>query len=333
MTNSNYDVAVIGSGMAGLSAALYACRYELKTVVIGDLFGGATSTAWTVENYPGFKSIDGYDLMVKVKEQVEALGAELKTDRVVELQKTNEHFILTGQSGQKLEAKTVILAMGAARRKLGLPKESEFAQGKGVHYCTTCDGPLYKGKVIGIVGGGDASIKGANLAVQYAEKVYIFVRGTELKAEPINYERLQPHLKSGKAEPVFSTEVGEILGTSRLEGIKTKDGKEYELDGLFVEIGAIPEVELAEKIGVKLDQYGYVAVDNLMQTNVPGIYAAGDTTNFFGHFKQDITAAAMGSVAATSAFTFIQKAPDVHEAKAAHPEVKPDPAALNVTRS
>lgn len=305
--DTNYDVVIIGSGMAGLSAGLYSGRYELSTAVIGDMLGGATSTAWTVENYPGYKEIDGYDLIIKVKEQNETLGVNIINDRVSGLVKTKNGFELSLRDGGEhtVQAKTVILAMGAARRKLGADKEDEFSQGKGLHYCATCDAPLYKGKVIGVIGGGDASVKGMNLAVQYAEKVHAFVRGDQLKAEPINYERLEPHIQSGKVEVHFKTEITELLGTERLTGVKTNDGREIELDGLFVEIGAIPEVELAEKVGVKLDEHGYIGVNNMMETNIPGIYAAGDTTSFFGHFKQDITAAAMGAVAATSAFNFI----------------------------
>lgn len=319
--DNSYDVAIVGSGMAGLSAGLYAARYELSTAVIGDMLGGATSTAWTIENYPGYKEIDGYDLIVKVKEQNEALGVKIINDKVAGMKKSKTGFELTLRDGgdHVINAKTVILAVGAARRKLGIDREDELAKGKGVHYCATCDAPLYKGKVIGVVGGGDASVKGMNLAVQYADKIHVFVRGDQLKAEPINYERLQPHIESGKVEVHFKTEVTELLGSERLTSVKTNDGREIELDGLFVEIGAVPEVELAQALGVELDKHGYIAVNNMMETNVPGIYAAGDTTNFFGHFKQDITAAAMGAVAATSAFNFIGSA----GAKSANTEKEP----------
>lgn len=302
------DVAIIGSGVTGLSAALYAARYELSCVVIGDFLGGATSTAWTVENYPGFESIDGYDLVVKMKDQVEKLGVALQADRVTEVAKTATGFILTTETGQNVEAKTVIFTVGAARRKLGLPKEDELALGKGIHYCTTCDGPLYKNKTIGIVGGGDASVKGVNLAAQYADKIYLIVRDNKLNAEPINYQRAKVHIDAGKVEVLFQTEVTELLSTDRLTGVKLNNGKELTLDGLFVEIGAIPDVDIAVKLGVTLDDHGYIAVNNMMETNVPGIYAAGDTTNFFGHFKQIVTGCAMGSVASTSAFNHIHSA-------------------------
>ncbi|MCR4306993.1 MAG: NAD(P)/FAD-dependent oxidoreductase [Candidatus Berkelbacteria bacterium] len=300
------DVVIIGSGMAGLSAALYTARYELSTVVIGAEFGGATSTAWTIENYPGYKAIDGYDLMMKVKEQVEALGAKVVADKIEKITKSNGAFKLTGESGEEYLARSVIFTHGAARRKLNLPKEDDFSLGKGVHYCTTCDGPLYKGKTIAIVGSGDASVKGALLAVQYAEKIYMIVRGDGLHPEPINAERLKPFLGT-KVEVLPNSQVKEILGDSRLTGVKLANDEELKLDGLFIEIGAIPEMELVESLEVKLDQHGYVTVNNMMETNIEGVFAAGDATNFFGHFKQDITAAAMGAVAATSAFNFLQK--------------------------
>lgn len=310
MSDIQFDIAIIGSGMAGLSAAIYAGRYEMRTVIIGDEPGGATASAWTIENYPGYKEIDGYDLIMKVKDQAESLGAKVLHDKVISVDKTGETFSLGTESGQTVAAKTLLFAHGAARRKLKLPKEDDFALGKGVHYCTTCDGPLYKGKTIGIVGGGDAAIKGANLAVQYAEKIHIIEITNSLKPEPVNMARLQPFINSGKVEVHLETEIVELLGNDRLTGVRTKEGKEFVLDGLFVEIGAVPEMALATKLDVKLDDYGYIAVNNEMETNIPGIYAAGDSTNFFGHFKQDITAAAMGAVAATSAFNYLQKPKD-----------------------
>ena len=294
--------------MAGLSAALYAARYELSTLVIGAELGGATSTAWTIENYPGFKAIDGYDLIMKVKEQVEALGAKVVADRIEKIVRTDEGFKLTGESGEEFFAKSVIFTHGAERRKLNLPKEDDFSLGRGVHYCTTCDGPLYKSKTIAIVGSGDAAVKGALLAVQYAEKIYMIVRGDKLHPEPINYERLKPYLGQ-KVEVLPNSQVKEILGDERLTGVKLANDQELKLDGLFIEIGAVPEMALVESLGVKLDLHDYVAVSNMMETNIEGVYAAGDATNFFGHFKQDITAAAMGAVAATSAFNYLQKTP------------------------
>lgn len=313
------DVLVIGSGMAGLSAAIYAARYNLETLVIGHEFGGATSTAWTIENYPGYVSIDGYDLMMKVKEQAEKTGAKLVTDRVTKLVRSGDNFIAETAEGQTYTTKTIVLACGAARKKLGLPREDEFALGKGVHYCTTCDGPLYKGKKVAVIGSGDSAVKGIKLAVQYAEEIHWLIRGDVIKAEPFNYEKIKQYFGS-KIVVHYNTAITELLGEKRLNAVKLNTGETLTLDGLFVEIGALPEVELAHHLGVALDEFGFVKVDNMMETNVPGIYAAGDVTNFFGHFKQDVTAAAMGSVAATSAFKHIQHAPTVADAKAAHSE-------------
>ncbi len=302
--------------MAGLSAAVYAARYGLRTTVIGHEFGGATSTAWTIENYPGYVEIDGYDLMMKLKEQAEKIGAEIITDKVISMEKTGNSFTVNTEEGQNFEAKTIILAVGAARKKLNLPREDEFSQGKGVHYCTTCDGPLYREKTVAVVGSGDSAIKGLNLAVQYATKIYLLVRGDTIKAEPFNYEKIK-HYFGNKIEVMYNTQVTELVGDNRLSAVKLSNGQELPLDGLFVEIGAQPEVELSKSLGVELDEYGYVKVDNMMETNIPGLTAAGDVTNFFGHFKQDITAAAMGSVAATSAFKLIHHGSDVREAKSA----------------
>jgi thioredoxin reductase (NADPH) len=199
----------------------------------------------------------------------------------------------------------LIFALGTERRKLGLPNEKELV-GKGVHYCVTCDGPLYTGKTIAIVGGGDASVKGTNLAGVYAKKVYLLTREKELHAEPVNYEMMK---KLGdKVEVIYECAVKEIVAKEKgigLEKIVLETGGktgDLTVDGLFVEIGALPNVELAKGVGVELDERGYIKVDNFMQTNIDGIFAAGDTTNHFGAFKQDITAAATGAMAATSAF-------------------------------
>lgn len=295
---------IVGSGMAGLSAGLYAGRYELSPLVIGEIFGGATSSAWTIENYPGFLKIDGYDLMTKVKEQVESLGGRIKNDKVEKIEETDGHFVLHLSGGEKIETRTVVLAMGADRRKLGVAKEEEFAKGKGIHYCVTCDGPLYKGKTIAVIGGGDAAIKGLNLAVQYVEKIYVVFLEEKVTAEPVNLKRLEKYI-GNKIEIIPSTSVAELLGDTRLTGAKLTDSRELKLDGLFVEIGAVPAVGIVKELGVKLDEKGYISVNNQMETNIPGIFAAGDTTSFFGSFKQDITAAAMGAVAATSAFRYL----------------------------
>lgn len=299
-----YDTVIVGSGAAGYAAALYAGRYLMKTLVIEGEFGGETATAGVIWNYPGVKGADGFELMVAMKEQAQDVGATVVDGRVTRVVNANGCFSVFVGDTEYL-GKTIILTNGAERRRLGLPNEHELTS-KGVHYCVTCDGPLYGGKVVAIVGGGDASIKGVNMVANYATKIYLIVRGTTLKAEPINLEAMK---KLGdKVEILFETEVKEIVGTTKLEKIvlsKPVNGStELPVEALFVQIGTKPDVELAQSIGVSLDSYGYMAVSATMETNVPGVYAAGDNVNLFGSFKQTITAAALGAVAATSAYNY-----------------------------
>lgn len=303
-TNTIYDLLIIGSGAAGLSAGLYAGRYRMKTAILAGDFGGATASAGLIENYPGFKSIDGYELMEKMREQVEVLGVEYIDEKIIDIKKEGNYFELSDRK-KIYRANTIILTIGAERKELGLPNEKEL-KGRGVHYCITCDGPVYNGKKIAIVGGGDASIKGANLASEYAQKIFLIVRGKQINAEPINYERMK---KLGdKVEVLFETEIKELVGKEKLQNLilsKPYSGStSLAVDGVFVEIGALPNDKFAKLLGIELDKYGYIQVDNMMRTNIKGVFAAGDIVNHFGGFKQIITAAAMGSVAATSAYEY-----------------------------
>ncbi len=301
-----YDLVIIGSGAAGLSAAVYAGRYRMKTLVIGKDFGGETSRAGKIENWPGTKSIDGYELMTAMKEHAKSLGAEVINGEVTGVSKEGECFkVVTAK--KEFKTLNVLFAVGSERRRLGKPNEKELT-GKGVHFCITCDGPVYGGKTIAVVGGGDASVKGINLAAEYAGKIYFLVMDKKIIAEPINYEHM---LKLGdKVEVLLETQVEEIVGKNSLEKIvlnkEFNGSRDLVIDGLFVEIGAIPNVHLAKQLGVELDEKGFIKADNMMKTNIPGVFAAGDTVNLFGRFKQDITASAMGAVAATSAYEYYQ---------------------------
>jgi len=300
--DTNYDIIIIGSGAAGLSAALYAGRYHTKVLVVAKEFGGETARAGIIENYPGVPAIDGSELMNLIKRQMLDLGVEIINAEVSAVERQGHCFEITTPNAT-YQTHGVIFATGAKRRRLGLPNEKELT-GKGVHYCVTCDGPVYGGKTIAMVGGGDASVKGAVLAAEYVSKLFLIVRGQEVTAEPINLDKMKK--LGNKIELILETEVKEIVGKEKLEKIRLSrafNGRdELIVDGLFVEVGAIPNVELAKSLGVLLDEHGYIKVDNMMQTNVDGVFAAGDAVNHFGSFKQDITAAAMGAVAATSAY-------------------------------
>lgn len=298
----HYDVIIIGSGAAGFGAAIYSGRYRMKSLVIGKEFGGETAKAGVIENYPGFQAIDGFDLMDTMKQHAKHVGAEMLDGEVTSI--TRQAHCFEVRVGDDIyQAHAIIFAIGAERRRLGLPNEKELT-GRGIHYCVTCDGPVYTGKTIAMVGGGDASVKGAVFAAEYVSRLILLIRGKEVIAEPINLERMKK--LSDKIEVVSETEVKEIIGAYKLEKLilsrPYNDSLELAVDGLFVEIGAVPNVALAKSLGVTLDERGYIKVDNMMRTNIDGVFACGDAVNHFGSFKQDITAVAMGSVAATSAY-------------------------------
>ena len=294
-----YDTIIIGSGAAGLAGALYGGRYLMSVLVVEGDFGGETATAGTIWNYPGVKGADGFELMVTMKEQAVSVGAQMVDGKVTAITQDGNCFTAT-ISGKEYFSKTIIFANGAERRRLDLPNEKELT-GKGVHFCVTCDGPVYMGKTVAIVGGGDASIKGVNLLGEYATKIYLIIRGKEISAEPINLEAMKK--LDDKVEILYETSVTDIIGTAKFEkAVLSKSFKGS--NALFVEIGAKPDIELAEHLGVALDKDGYIQVDQFMQTNVTGVYAAGDNVNHFGRFKQTITAAALGAVAVTSAYNY-----------------------------
>ncbi|MDA1337668.1 MAG: FAD-dependent oxidoreductase [bacterium] len=302
-----YDLIIVGSGAAGLSAALYARRYKMETLVIQGEFGGETATAGTIENYPGIKIIDGLELMQTMQEQGKEYGAVFEKGRAEKITKDGNSFIVNVED-KEFQGTTVILAIGSERRHLGLPNEKELT-GKGVHYCWTCDGPVYGGKTVAMIGGGDSSVKGVNFLAEYAKKIYLIVRGKEVTAEPVNLERMKN--LGDKVEVLLETEIKEIVGEKMLEKLvlKKSDGNVVDLvvDGVFVEIGFDPDKTFANQLGITIDDKGYMKVDNGMRTNVPGIFAAGDATTHFGSFKQDITAAALGAMAATSTYEYYQE--------------------------
>lgn len=301
-----YDLIIIGSGAAGLAAALYAGRYKMNTLVIGAEFGGETSTAGKIENYPAVSSIDGYDFMNIMKSQTAVLGTKLVEGRVEKIESKNGFFSVRTEQ-EEFQGVALILAVGSRRRHLNLPNEKELV-GKGVHYCWTCDGPLYGGKTVAMVGGGDSSVKGVNFLGEYAQKIYLIAKGKEISAEPVNLEQMK---KLGdKVEVITETEIAQIVGSAMLEKLvfsKPYQGSlDLKVDGLFVEIGFDPDTTLPKQLDVDLDEKHYIKADNMMRTNVKGVFAAGDCTNHFGSFKQDITAAAMGAVAATSAYEYVK---------------------------
>ena len=239
-----------------------------------------------------------------MKGQAQALGTELVDGKAEKIEKQGRAFKVSTQDKQ-FQANSVILAYGSRRRHLNLPNEKELV-GKGVHYCWTCDGPLYGQKTVAMVGGGDSSVKGVNFLGEYAKKIYLISLNKEITAEPVNMEQMKK--LRDKVEVILETQIKKIVGENVLEKLilskPYKGSSDLKVDGVFIEIGFDPDVTLPEQLGVELDEKKYIKVDTMMKTSVPGVFAAGDATNHFGSFKQDITAAALGAVAATSAYEY-----------------------------
>jgi thioredoxin reductase (NADPH) len=296
-----YDLIIIGGGPAGLTAAIYAVRYKLKTLLIAKELGGYMMESDRIENYPGFKKISGLELTEKMADQAKSLGAKIEEDEAIEIKKDKEFMVTTRNN--KFEAKTLIYALGTQRRKLNVPGEEQFL-GKGISYCATCDGPFFKDKIVAVVGGSDAAAIAALQVAEHAKKVYIIYRKEKLRAEPYWVDQLE---KNKKFEIICNANVKEIKGTGKLESISLDNGKELKLDGLFVEIGSVPTVALAEKIGLELSEENYIKIHCDQSTNVSGIFAAGDITIGCNSMRQIITAAAEGAIAARAAYDHLSK--------------------------
>ena len=307
-TDFIYDLAIAGQGAAGYAAALYAARYQIHPIVLGGTFGGETATGGLIENYPGFPEIDGFELMLKFREQAEKYEVPIVDEDVASIAKESDCFALTTDESNTYKAASVIIAVGRERRKLRLEHEDEWT-GKGVSFCSTCDAPLHRDNVVGVVGGGDAAIKGAVLLGKYARQVYIIYRGDRFtKPEAVNLRQMED---SPNVQPVFNINVVELKGEDGLSGVvldnQVNGSNELSLDGLFIEIGADPRGELAKQLGAAVNELGEIEVDNRGRTSVEGVFAAGDVTDASGDLKQTITAAAQGAVAATTAYEYISE--------------------------
>lgn len=301
MSETIYDIAIIGGGPAGLTAAIYGARYGLKIMVFSDSFGGTVSYAHKVCNYPGFKEISGMDFATKTIEQAQELGVEINFEKVMAIDKQNNSFVVNSDQ-RTVKAKKIILAIGRTRKQLGVKREEELT-GKGISYCATCDGGFYKGKIVGVVGGSDAAVTSALLLADLADKVYLIYRKEELRAEKAWADLAKAN---EKIEILYKTEVLELLGQEKLEGLKTNTDKTISLNGLFIEIGSVPNTELLSKLNLNLDSHNYIVVDNKQKTNVSGIFAAGDATNA-SDLKQVITAGSQGAVAAYHCYLEIKE--------------------------
>lgn len=303
-----YDLIIVGTGVAGLSASIYASRYKLNHLLIGQIPGGQGMLASNVENYPGYQSIKGSELMQKMIDQAQGYGIKILNKQIDRLAKTEECFEV-GAEGEKYQAKTLILAMGAAYRRLGIEGEEKLI-GRGVSYCSTCDAPFFKEKIVAVIGGGDSALTGAIHLSAFASKVYVVHRREEFRAEPAWIEKAK---QKTNIEYIMSTQVTQILGEEKVTGIKLdkpfNNQTDLSLDGVFVEIGHTPASSLAAEIGIKTDEQGYIITNPAMETSVLGVFAAGDLSVVPGEIplRQFITSAADGARAAAGVYQLLHK--------------------------
>ncbi|MDP2183613.1 MAG: thioredoxin-disulfide reductase [Actinomycetota bacterium] len=305
----NVDIAIVGGGPAGLTAALYASRARARTIVFEQgIPGGQIVTTDWVENYPGFpRGLSGQELGGLMLEQAEEFGAEIKSFTAVErIEPSDLDFIVTTADDERYLARAVILATGAVPKKLGVPGEAEFT-GRGVSWCATCDGALFKDKIVAVVGGGDAAIEETLFLTKFAKRVHVIHRRDELRATKCIQERC---FANDKIEVQWSRVVTEIVGqdgkVSALRLASTKGEPELllPLDGVFIFVGVDPVNALAHDLA-DMNESGYITADHDGRTSWPGIYAAGDVTD--SELKQVITAAAKGASAAFEALKYIDE--------------------------
>lgn len=300
-----YDLIIIGAGAAGMTAAIYSTRRAMKTLIISQDLGGQAAITDVIENYPGYESITGPELMDKFKKQAESHGTEFVFDSVTKVEKNGDDFTII-TAGKTYTAKTVILAFGLSHRHLNVPGEERLT-GRGVTYCATCDGPLFKGKRVAVVGGGNSGISSALYLADIASQVYLLNRGNELKGEDVLIDQL-PEKKN--VEVVHTITTKEITGENKVEslvGVDTNDAtktRTFEVDGVFVEIGYVVKADFIKGL-VDVDAQNQIVISANNETSLPGMFAAGDVTTVT--YKQIVISAGEGSKAALQAYKYLQQ--------------------------
>lgn len=299
------DVIIIGAGPAGLTAAVYCARKLLSTLIISENIGGQALASWTIENYMGYRMISGDELMKKFEEQVREQNVRLDLDRVREIRKSGDVFVINTVSDNTYRGRAVILAQGKHPRNLGVPNEEKFL-GRGLSVCSTCDGPLFKGKVVGIVGGGNSALQTAIEMSRIARQVHLIVRST-LRAD-------EEYIRHYKEITNITTHLNHVVtglsGDSFLTGVTLQErttgtSKELVLDGLFAEIGWVPNTDFLSGM-IDMSDQNEVIIDINTHTSLPGVFACGDVTNVKS--KQIIIAAGEGAKAALEAHEYVLRA-------------------------
>ena len=297
-----YDVGIIGSGPAGLSAAIYAKRANLSAVVIEKEYEGTGQIAESgrVDNYLGLPGISGYDLGEQFREHAVKLGVSFLEQEVTEIKKEDSAvFTIIFEDGSSVETKTVIYAAGATPRRANIPGEQEYS-GKGVSYCAICDGSFYRGKKVAVLGGGDTALDDAVYLADLAEQVYVIHRRKEFRGAATTVEKLR---KKENITFVLEHQVKEITGAEKVNGVVLEDGTAIAVDGVFVAYGSVPQTNLVKEL-VTLDEAGYVKAEETGETSLAGLYVAGDART--KKLRQVVTAVSDGANAATAVVEYLK---------------------------
>lgn len=298
-----YDIIIIGAGPGGMTAGIYAARREMKALILGKDIGGQMMWASEIENYPGFKSVTNYDLIVRMQEQVTDLGVEIKNEEVKRVDK-NEDGTFTLRTGTNtLHSRAVVASLGLSPRRLAIPGEEELT-GKGVSYCANCDAPFYKNKDVVVVGGGNSALDAAEYLSKVARQVYLVHRREEFKA----FETLEREVRQkDNIELVTNSELTKITGGDKVESVKIHNKErdsetEVNAEGVFIEIGRIASTDLVGHL-VERDERSQIKINQRCETATPGFYAAGDVTDV--EFKQITVACGHGTIATLAAYQYL----------------------------
>ena len=303
-----YDLIVVGGGPAGLTAAIYACRSGLKTLLLEEyVCGGQVINTYEIKNYPGFENINGVDLSLKMQEQATKLGLDIIYQKAIEFDFNNQ-IKTVKTSKNEYYGKTIILSMGAQPKKLQVNGEQQFT-GRGVSYCAVCDGDFFKNKTVAIVGGGNSAMEDVAYLTKVAKKTYLINRTEKYRALPVLVDAMQKLANQNKIEVLNNTVVQEICGDKKLEKViikntQTEQVSELPLDGLFIEIGRNPNTNIVKNY-IEVDNYGYIITDQNLMTNIKGVFAIGDIRQ--KDLRQIITACADGAIASTNAQKYISE--------------------------
>ncbi|NCC70290.1 hypothetical protein EOM09_01790 [bacterium] len=303
MDEKIYDLAIIGFGPAGITAGIYASRYKLESIIIGKVKGGMITTSHLMDNYPGIEDVTGIDFTDKIVKHLEKYEeCKIKEDEVIGISEIDNLFFISTKDGDNIKSKSLIIATGTEKRQANIKGEKEFI-GKGVTYCTTCDGFLYRNKKVVVLGSGDSAFNSALYLSDIAEKVYLVCRKCSPSTEDKNV--INKVEKNPKIEILYETEIEEIKGEKMVEKIITNKKEEIEVSGVFIEIGLIPQSILFQNLNIEFEN-NFIKVNKYCETSKKGVFAAGDITTGFCELKQVITAEAMGAVSATSVNKYLK---------------------------